>query len=285
MDLREKPGKVQKCLELSLRFRLISVVLMVVLTVMFLATSWQALVTLPLGASEALGMWLAEAEGAETAWASAQYLGVSAIAMVVLFFVFGGMRSGIGGIVALLLFMGSLLFLGGAEGMAQIFFAVFAVLALILLFAAKWSVACVLFPFALAWLLLTGFVGWFPLWQGDSWLVWAVLSAAGFSSVVAFALAAGKELCEGAPRAGAMVKAGKKMTLPVLISSLLALAALTFDMGQTGAKQIAGAAILWVAYAVWFFVVAFGTMSFAPWDKLRAGSRRVQMKDKKKGRK
>ena len=59
MELREKPGKVQKLLELSLRFRLIFVLLMIGFSVAFLATGWQQMASLPLGASEALGMWIA----------------------------------------------------------------------------------------------------------------------------------------------------------------------------------------------------------------------------------
>lgn len=285
MDLREKPGKVQKIIELSLRFRLIFVVAMVVAGVSFVATRCNVMSSLPLGASEALGMFIAGAEGTEAAWSSAQYLGVAALAMFVMFFVFGGVRAGIGGLVAAAAFVGALYSLGGSEGVQLIFFAVFAGVSLVLLFFAKWSVACSLFPFALAWLLMTGFVAWFPMVPGKAWLVWAVLSVAGFASTVAFALATGKELGEGTPQAGALVKAGKKMVLPVLISSLLGLAALTFDMGNAGGKQIAGAVVLWICFVVWFFGFNFGTMAFAPWERLRAGSRRVQMKDKKKAKK
>ena len=92
MDLREKPGKVQKFLELMLRFRLIFVVLMVVLTVTLLAKDWQAVNTLPIAASEGMGMWLANLDGVGAFWNSAQYLCVAAIAMFVLSFVFGGNR-------------------------------------------------------------------------------------------------------------------------------------------------------------------------------------------------
>ena len=130
---------------------------------------------------------------------------------------------------------------------------------------------------------MTGFVGWFPLMIGKAWLMWAVLSAVGFSSVVACALVAGKELGEGTPQAGALVKAGKKMLVPVLVSSLLALSALVVDMGgAVDGKRIGSAAILWVSFNVWFFGFTFGTMSFAPWERLRAGSRRIKMSDKKK---
>lgn len=280
MDLRDKPGKVQKCLELSCRFRLIFLMLTVVFSVTFLATGWQTMNSLPLGSSEALGMWLADIGG--EALNAAKYLGVAAIAMIVLFFVFGGVRSGIGGLVALLLFVGSLVLLDGSEGMQLVFLGVFAVVSLALLLFAKLSVACALFPFAIAWMLLTGFVGWYPITPATPWLVWAVLSGVGFASVVAFALSAGSELAAGAPQAGAIVKAGRKMLAPVAISSLLALAAITVDMGNATGKEIAGAIILWILFVVWFFGFFFGTAAFAPWDRLRSGSRRVQMKDKKK---
>ena len=225
MDLREKPGKVQKFLELMLRLRLIFVVLM---------------------------------------------------------FVFRGLRGGLGTIASLALFVTALMLLGGAEGMQLKFYGVFAGVALVLLLFAKWSVACALFPFALSWALMTGFIACFPMVPGNAWLVWAVLSAVGFASVVSFALVAGKELSEGAPQAGALVKAGRKMFTPVLVSSLLAVAAITVDMGNASAREIVGAAVLWVAFVIWFFGFTLGTMAFCPWERLRAGSRRVQMKDKKK---
>lgn len=283
MELREKPGKVQKLLELSLRFRLIFVVLMVGFAVAFVATGWQQMGSLPLGASEALGMWIAGFSNVVSAWNSSQYIFVAALSMVVLYFVFGGVRGGVGGLVALLAFVGSLFALGGDEDMLLIFFAVFAGLSLVFLLFVKWSVACALFPFVLSWLLLTGFLGWFPMMIGKSWLMWAVLSGIAFSGVVACALIAGKELGEGTPQAGALVKAGKKMLTPVLIASLLALSALVVDMGgAVDGKKIGSAAILWVSFNVWFFGFTFGTMSFAPWERLRAGSRRVKMSDKKK---
>ena len=283
MELREKPGKVQKLLELSLRFRLIFVVLMVGFAVAFLATGWQQMGSLPLGASEALGMWVAGFTNVISAWNSSQYIFVAALSMVVLYFVFGGVRGGVGGLLALLAFVGSLFALGGDEDMLLIFFGVFAGLSLVFLLFVKWSVACALFPFALSWLLLTGFLAWFPMMIGKPWLMWAVLSAIGFSGVIACALIAGKELGEGSPQAGALVKAGKKMLAPVLIASLLSLSALVVDMGgAVDGKKIGSAAILWVAFNVWFFGFTFGTMSFAPWERLRAGSRRVKMSDKKK---
>ncbi len=283
MKLREKPGTLQKLFELSLRFRLIFVVLMIGFAVAFVATGWQQMGSLPLGASEALGMWIAEFTNVVSAWNSSQYIFVAGLSMVVLYFVFGGWRGGVAGLLALVAFVGSLFALGGDEDMLLIFFAVFAGLSLVLMLFAKWSVACALFPFALSWLLLTGFLGWFPMMIGKAWLMWAVLSGVAFSGIVACALIAGKELGEGSPQAGALVKAGKKMLAPIMIASLLALSALVIDMGgAVDGKTIGSAAILWVAFNVWFFGFNFGTMSFAPWDRLRAGSRRVKMSEKKK---
>ena len=118
---------------------------------------------------------------------------------------------------------------------------------------------------------------------GKAWLMWAVLSGVGFSGIVACALIAGKELGDGTPSAGALVKAGKKMLAPIMIASLLLLSALVVDMSVVvDWRRMGIAAILWVAFNVWFFGFTFGTMSFAPWDRLRAGSRRVKMSEKKK---
>ena len=283
MELREKPGKVQKLLELSLRFRLIFVLLMIGFSVAFLATGWQQMGSLPLGASEALGMWISRFTNVVSAWYSAQYIFVAGLSMIVLYFVFGGVRGGFGGLFALAAFVGSLFALGGDEDMLVMYFAVFAGLALLLVLFVKWSIACALLPFALSWLLLTGFLAWFPMMVGKAWLMWAVLSAIAFSGVVACALIAGKELGEGTPQAGALVKAGKRMLAPVLIASLLAISALVVDMSVVvDWRRVGCAAILWVAFNVWFFGFTFGTMSFAPWERLRSGSRRVKMSDKKK---
>ena len=54
MELREKPGKIQKLFELSLRFRLIFVVLMVGFAVAFIATGWQQMGSLQIGRSTRL---------------------------------------------------------------------------------------------------------------------------------------------------------------------------------------------------------------------------------------
>ena len=116
MELREKPGKVQKLLELSLRFRLIFVVLMVGFAVAFLATGWQQMGSLPLGASEALGMWIAGFTNVVSAWNSSQYIFVAALSMVVLYFVFGGVRGGVGGLIALAAFAGIIF---GAIGLSK----------------------------------------------------------------------------------------------------------------------------------------------------------------------
>ena len=149
MELREKPGKVQKLLELSLRFRLIFVLLMIGFSVAFVTTGWQQMASFPLGASEALGMWISRFTNVVSAWHSSQYILVAALSMIVLYFVFGGMRGGFGGLFALAAFVGALFALGGDEDMLFVFFAVFAGLALLLVLFVKWSVACALFPFAL----------------------------------------------------------------------------------------------------------------------------------------
>ena len=294
MDLREKPGKIQKFLELMLRFRLITLVVMVIAMVSFLATRWQEVVSLPLASSEAFGMWLAEIESVPAAWDSAQYLAVAGLACVVLFFVFGGIRSGVASILSSALLVAALYIMGGAESMPGPMFGIFAAVALVLLLFAKLSIACGLFPFALSWLFLSGLLAVLPENVGPKWLLWAVLSVFAFASSMAFSLTAGKHLGAGMPQAGALVKASKQMMVPVLVGALLLIAAVAFDMpqvveGETAQAEpvsvwshVPGALLLWGVFAAWFFVFLAPVSSFAPWERLRSGSRRVEMKDKKK---
>ena len=285
MDLREKPGKVQKILELFLRFRLISVLLLVLCSVALVATQWQAMVSLPVAASESLGMWLAEHGGVAGLWQGGQYLAVSAVALVVMLFVFGGIRGGVSGLLGLVAFAGSLMILGGAESMVLIFFGVFTFLALVFLFFVKVGISCALFPFALCWVFLTALValvsGVVPV---APWLLWAVLSAIGFALILAFSLVSAKLLAEGSPRAGAIVRSGKKLLLPIAISSFIALGALILDMDRAAlsAGAIAKGVCLWLGFNLWFYGFLFPLVSFAPWERLRSKERKVKLKEKKK---
>ena len=278
MDLREKPGKVQTFLELMLRFRLIALVVMVIATVSFVATGWQEIVSLPLGSSEALGMWLAETDTAKGLWESARYIGVATIACVVMFVVFGGVRAGIASVVSAVLSFAALYVLGGAESMPLPMFGILALVAVVMFIFVKLSVACALFPFVLSWLFLSGILEIISSkFDAAASLMWGAHSAFAFACAMAFAVVAGKHLSEGAPQAGALVKSAK--LAPVVIGSLLLVAAMTFDMGE---RNWVYAALQFVAVLVWFFVFFFSISSFGPWERLRSGSRRVEMKDKKK---
>lgn len=287
MDLREKPGKVQTVMEFLLRIRLISVVTMVIAIAAFAATKWQEMVPLTLGASEALCMWVAEFEDVMVAWQSGQFLAVSGIATVVLFFVFGGVRAGFASLVSIAASVGALFLLGGNEEMPLMMLGCLALVAVIALIAVKLSVACGLFPFVIGWCFFTGLMVALPEALQPSWMVWAVLSTLGFASAMSLSVVAGKHLGQGVPQAGALVKAGKQMLAPVMLSSFVALGSLVFDMAGSESTEVLknniwGGVLYFFVYNIWFFVLLYPTMSFSPWERLRAGSRRVELKDKKK---
>ena len=284
MDLREKPGKVQNFLELMLRTRLIAVVVMVVVTVTVIAKAWNGVVGLPIAASEGLGMWLAGIENVQSIWTSSQYLAVASLACLVMFFVFGGVRAGVASLVSTALLGGALLVMGGSEDLALPMYGILALVSLLMLLFAKLSVSCVLFPFALAWLFLSAALSAIP-WPAEEPmnLVWGVYSAFGFACSMAFALVAGKHLGMGAPQNGAIVKAARQMFAPVVIGALLLEAAVTVDM--LGKANIIYGILRYLVFVAWFFVFVIPVSSFAPWGRLRSGSRRVQMKDKKKSSK
>lgn len=291
MDLREKPGKVQKILEILMRIRLLSLVGLVVATVAILASSWQNVVSLPVGASGALAEWLPDFSVAN-AWNSAQYLVVAAIATVVLSFVFGKVRGGVASLVSIALFVGSLILMDGNETMPLIFFGILALVSVVCILFVKLGVAFGLFPFVIGWLFLSALVAVLQPSLEPSYLVWAALSALGFAGSMGFAAISGKFLGEGMPKGGAMVKAAKQMVVPVLSSSLLVVTAIAFDMSNVQAVEgvvqpaknanVWGAVLFFFVFNLWFFVIQFPIMTFAPWDRLRSGSRRVEMKDKKK---
>ena len=288
MDLREKPGKVQKFLELMLRFRLIALVVMVVATVSFVATGWQDFVSLPLSASESFGMWFAEVDSVGSFFATTQYISVAAVACIAMLFVFGGVRAGIASVVTTAVSLAALFVLDGGEGVVLPMFGILSLVALALFLFVKNSVACALFPFVLCSLFLEGLLKLCPWSAGETsmgfW--WATLSIFAFANSMAFALVAGKHLGAGVPQAGALVKASKQMLVPVFVGALLLVVAIV-ESGAEGvdAATWLHAALRYVIVVAWFFVFFFPITSFAPWEKLRSGTRRVQMKDKKKGRK
>ena len=299
MDLREKPGKVQKFLELMLRFRLIALVVMVVVTIPlllmnvkgFLVSGWQGFVSVPVAASEAFGMWLSGIQGVQGLWSSAQFLVAAGVACVVMLFVFGGIRAGVASIVSTLVSFGILILLDGDESVVLPMFGILALVSLVLFIFVKKSVACALFPFVLCSFFIPCLVDLSPWILSENsiefWL--AAFAMFALANSMAFAVVAGKHLGAGVPQAGALVKAARQMVVPVLVGALLLVVALAETRFATPAMPVETAHTSWlfvvvryVALVVWFFVFFFPISSFAPWGRLRAGSRRVEMKSKKK---
>lgn len=290
MDLREKPGKVQKFLELMLRFRLIALVVMIVVTVplMFVnhegCVGWQYFVSAPLSASNAFSVWFASVGGVQDVFSSARYLIAAGVACVVMLFVFGGVRAGVASIVSTLASFAVLLVLDGGENIVLPMFGILALVSLVVFIFVKKSVACALFPFVLCSLFIPCLVDLSPWILSENpiefWTTAFTIFA--FANSMAFALVAGKHLGAGDPQAGALVKAARQLFAPVLIGALLLSVALAETPLGNASTSWLYVAIRYVALVVWFFVFFFPISSFAPWSRLRAGSRRVEMKDKKK---
>ena len=292
MDLREKPGKVQKFLELMLRFRLIALLVMVVVTVPmllmnvkgFLVSGWRGFFSVPVAASESFGMWLSGIQGVQGLWSSAQFLVAAGVACVAMLFVFGGVRAGVASIVSTLVSFVALLVLDGGENIVLPMFGIFALVSLVVFIFVKKSVACALFPFVLCSLFIPCLVDLSPWILSENplefWLTAFTIFA--FANSMAFALVAGKHLSAGVPQAGALVKAARQLFAPVLVGALLLSVALAETQLGNASTSWLYVAIRYVALVVWFFVFFFPISSFAPWGRLRAGSRRVEMKDKKK---
>ena len=292
MDLREKPGKVQKFLELMLRFRLIALLVMVVVTVPMLlidssnlqVAGWRSFVSVPLSESNAFSVGFANVGSVQDFFSTAQYLVVAGVACVVMLFVFGGVRAGVASIVSTLLSLAALLVLDGGENIVLPMIGLLALVSLVIFIFVKKSVACALFPFVLCSLFIPCLVDLSPWILSENpiqfWLTAFAIFA--LANSMAFALVAGKHLGAGVPQAGALVKAARQMFVPVLVGALLLVVALAETQIGPAHTSWLYVAIRYVLLVVWFFVFFFPVSSFAPWGRLRAGSRRVEMKDKKK---
>lgn len=299
MDLREKPGKVQKFLELMLRFRLIALVVLVVATVAGVARNWDVLVTYPLAFSETLGMQLAYVDSVQYLWKTSQQLVVAGIACVVMLFVFGGIRAGIASIVSAATALIAFYLLGGSESLVLPIIGAVTFVALVMILFVKWSVACGLFPFLLSGAFFTVIQNFLvALATGEPVeLWWGIMSVWGFACCMAFSVVVGKHLGAGVPHTGALVKAARQFLVPVIVGNLLVVVATGMSRESllcTESLENAGNlcpgfergwwiyAVWFVIQTVWFYAFAFPVSSFAPWERLRAGSRRIEMKDKKK---
>lgn len=270
MDLREKRGILQRFRESILRFRLIFIVLFAVLCGIFFG-GYSAVCSFILGASEALGMRLSEG-GLGGLWPWLLLLAL----LLVSRFPLAGKRSGfslLGTSVAALAF---LFLLQGSDPIVLASLILLALVALLLLVLLKHSFGCYAFP---AYLLALAFLGcaapFQPLFSFQEISILLVLL---LSDLLAVALIAGKTLAEGLPKASSLLEGLKLQLLPSFLGALVTAAFFAWQAGDNSALAWARHFALSISCFILFLLLGFPLLSFAPFSRLRAETRTLNLK-------
>lgn len=276
MELREKPGVLQRVAEASIRFRLVLLALMIPLWAVF-AHSWTDFISCLLAGAEVNGLMIFSLMQGEVPLKSL-LLGPM-FAIILLFLVRGkffGWRNGLlwlGGVVALMLLM---FLLEGSEPILAFVVMAILVLAVTLLFFVKSLVAVTLLPLLL---LAYGLSTWLLSLQVTP-VGWQGIMALFLADSVAMLVGVGLDLRAGRQVTGA-VSGSLHRHLPVILSSFVALAAtdiffVYLGVPVLGAQNLLLSLLVYFSYVVWMLAVFVPVISFCPLGRLRASKRTLK---------
>jgi len=276
MELREKPGLLQRVAEASIRFRLVLLALMIPLWAVF-AHSWTDFISCLLAGAEVNGQMIFSLMQGEVPLKS---LLLGPMFVILLLFLvrgkFFGWRNGLlwlGGVVALMLLM---FLLEGSEPILAFVVMAILVLAVTLLFFVKSLVAVTLLPLLL---LAYGL---------STWLLSLQVSPVGWQGIMALFLADSVAMLVGV---GLDLRAGRQVTgavsgslhrhLPVILASFAALAAtdvffVYLGVPVLGAQNLLLSLLVYLSYVVWMLAVFIPVISFCPLGRLRASKRTLK---------
>ncbi len=278
MDLREKPGVVQRIHETVIRFRLIFILVAAIACGVFFA-GYRVLLSTLLSFSEKFCMLLDKV----SAGISGQVLAllpfiIFAVLLLALRFVFGGKRSGFSALGTLCF---GIVFLFGVQGSETIVLPIFLGLGLLSLIAFilwKNALACSLFPLFLTVCALVGVsrgavYNHIYLVSDFEILAYVLMMMA---DVVGVSLLAGKELSAGVSKTGALLTGMKKQIVGTLLSVLVVIGLAVWKSQNLTGMEILKHAVIGMVYVLFYFLLALPLLSFAPFARLRAGSRKLE---------
>lgn len=270
MDLREKPGFLQSIGEALLRFRLIFVFLLALLSGWFFA-GWQELLTHILSISEMLGMRFAE-KNFLPLW---PWL-VLFVLLLLPRFLLAGKRSGFSALGIFLLLPLALFGLQSSDSVILPVFISCATLSLIFLVFIKKAWASVLFPMLLTISAIVGTILGFSFVTFNSLEIstFAIVCA---SELFAISLLAGKELSLGVSKTGALLLAFQKQVKPAFISSVLLCLFFVFISNNYSGMNFLKYGALSLGVFLVTFLLGFPLYSFTPLARLRADKRSIKI--------
>lgn len=270
MDLREKPGIIQRCGEAVLRFRLVAIFVLALVAGFFFA-GWQELITMILSVSESLGIRFAEGNYlALWPWA------VLAFLLLLPRFLLAGRRSGFASLGVFVCFPLLIFAVQASDKMVLPFVISFASLSVLLMVVVKRAWACALFPMLLGMTSLVGSV------LGMSFAKFSTLEIGAFAlllgaDIFSISLLAGKELSLGLPKAGALLAGFKKQMLPAFLSFLFVGGFFLVMERDFSSMTILKHSALALGSFLVTFVLGFSLFSFTPLSRLRAEKRSIRV--------
>lgn len=270
MDLREKPGILQRFGEIILRFRLVFVVVLAIACGAFFA-GYTELLTFALAVSESIGIRVAEGNFLNL-W---PWLLLLAAALAPSFLL-GGKKSGFTALALCILLPLAFFALQGSEAIVLPVLIALAIVSLVLLVVLKHSFGCAAFPAFLSAVGFVGVVGNFSLFS-SSRLEVATYVTLIVIDIFAVSLIAGTELSSGAPKNGALLEGIRKQFFPAIVTALLAGIFYTVYGADYSGAAILRHALLALLSIVFFFFLSLPLLTFTPFARLRAEKREMNV--------
>lgn len=273
MELREKPGIMQRLAEAAIRFRLVLLAILIPLWAVF-SLSWTDFISQLLAGAEVNGQMLYGLMAGDFAWRSV-LLG-PVFAVLLLFLVRGnffGWRHGLKWLACVAALMALMFLLDGSEPVLAFIVMAVLVVAVTLFFFVKSLLAIALLPL----LLLAYGLSTLLLAIGVSPMGWQGLMALYLADSLILLVSIGKDLREGRAVSGAVAGA-LRTHLPMLLASVACFAVtdiffLVLGVPVLGAGSLPRALGCYGAYALWMVAVYVPLLSFCPLGRIRANKR------------
>lgn len=270
MDLREKPGLIQSFGEFILRFRLIFVVVLACVCG-YLFAGYTEILTFGMAMSESIGMKVAEGN-LVTLWPWLLLL----LPLLLPRFIVSGVQVGIAALVLAIAMPAGFFALQNTESLALPVLIALAVISFVLFIVLKHGFGCAAFP---AFLSVVGFIGAMGGLNVSAYsryeiAVYATLLACDLFGI---ALNTGKKLVSGEPKNGALLFGLRKQFLALLITPVL-FSVFFFVRGLVLTPEAFGIHFALAAgYIVFFFFLSLPLLTFAPFARLRAKTREINV--------
>lgn len=270
MDLREKPGMIQRLGEMILRFRLIFVVVLACVCG-YLFAGYTDILTFALAMSEALGIKVATFD-------FVAFLPWLLLPLFLLLprFLACGKQAGFTSLVLCALMPAGFFALQNAEFLALPVMVSLALLSFILFVFVKHGYGCAAFP---AFLSAIGFIGAIDglnigVFSRHEIAVFVTLLVC---DIFTFAVIAGQKLAAGEPKNGALLWSLRKNFLPLVLTPVLCAILFAVKGGCTEPRTFVAHLALSLGYIVFALFLSFPLLTFAPFARLRASKREMNV--------